>query len=118
MILCSRLYFVILFFQQDQGNTTTSGLKPDENLLVNGKDLINDQPVKISRIELIENKLNANPLPESKFTSQQIQLDNPKATSKEKENCEGDQSSIVTADYIQQSKKYLNENTHAEEKKN
>ncbi|XP_055307648.1 nucleosome-remodeling factor subunit NURF301-like, partial [Sitodiplosis mosellana] len=86
----------------DQENTTISALRPNEKLLVNGKDFNNDQPVKISRIELVENKLNASLPPEPRSTSQQLQHNSLQSNPREKENHECAQSSIVTADYIQQ----------------
>lgn len=88
-------------------------------MFINGKDFNNDQPVKISRIELVENKLNTILPAELKSDSQQLENSNlgqplststpPKPNPNEKEIHGGDQSSIVTADYIQQSKKKLEE---------
>lgn len=88
-------------------------------MFINGKDFNNDQPVKISRIELVENKLNSILPPELKSDIEQLENSNlgqplssstpPKPNPNEKEIHGGDQSSIVTADYIQQSKKKLDE---------
>lgn len=84
----------------------------------------NDQPVKISRIELLENKLNDNISPSegrpTEPTNQQMEYSDlcqpalslsatttTTTKSSETENHETKQSSIVTADYIQQSKKII-----------
>lgn len=96
---------------------------------MNGKEVNNEQPVKVSRIEVIENKLPTNTtqspetkppitkLLEQKLTEPQTvqqteatpatpstptQKDSEKIK-EEKEDDDDAESSIVTADYIQQS---------------
>lgn len=121
--------------QQDQPATVTTiaSIRSDDKMFVNGKEVNNDQPVKVSRIELIENKLTSNAtqpfemktptkLLEQKLTEplqpqvQQVaqatlsatptkstQKDKDKTKETNDEDDEDDESSIVTADYIQQS---------------
>lgn len=95
---------------------TISALGPEEKASVNGNMTIIDQPMKLSRKELVENKLNTkkSSSPEQKnATSQQVEHiqqvllstapTKTAAKENEKENDENAQSTIVTADYIQQS---------------
>lgn len=102
---------------------TISPLKPDQKIYVNGKEVTNDQPVKISKIEIIENstvkvnqktdaeiKTETNPnlnnqIPNTPDTSKQQKTNQIKpattpATETKKITVE---DSIATPDYIQQS---------------
>lgn len=133
--------FSFLFRLQKGQSTTTvttiASIPSDNKLFINGKELISDQPVKVSKIEVIENKLSVNvnqssdakiSVIEQKATEQMQQVQTPASTqaktqdistsptkpaqkdsAKEKsdakpENVDDPEESIVTADYIQQSK--------------
>lgn len=52
-----RIHFFLVSLQTNQSGeiATISTIKPDQKVFVNGKEVSNDQPVKISKIEVIEN---------------------------------------------------------------
>lgn len=83
---------------------TISAFRPDEKKLINEKDCSNEHPIKISRIELLENDLTADSK-SSKSISTEPESAIAKSISKnlETENDDCSESTIVTADYIQQS---------------
>lgn len=144
------LFFLFIFCLQKGQSTTTvtaiASIPSDNKVFVNGKELTSDQPVKVSKIEVIENKMsiNANQASDVKTptsvvaeqkSAEKPQLQTPvtaptptptpaqtdisatptkpaqKDSAKEKsdskpENIDDSEAevSIVTADYIQQSK--------------
>lgn len=96
--------------------------KPNESTCVNGKEVEKDQPMKVSKIEVLENKVNTsvNPVtsetkiepseptaPVNQSPQPKITATPTKSSSKEPEKAkptnEEIESTIVTADYIQQS---------------
>lgn len=123
-IFCS---FFSLYFQQDQQPATVEILKPNDSIFVNGTEVDKSQPVKVSKIEILENKvINANQFalekkPETEQTPTNpttVQtIETPAATAtptkltstpvkvmeKKRPTKEELETSIVTADYIQQS---------------
>lgn len=83
-------------------------------ILINGQDINNEESVKISKIEFVENKMNtvgpthSDPKINPQQASKQVQNSCVKLTKKnpkenEEDTLENNESSIVTADYIQQS---------------
>lgn len=135
----SLCHFLCVFQQDGQAPTVTAiaTIRSDEKVIVNGKEVNTDQPVKESKIEVIENKLTTNATqvtdikpptklleqkltePQSQPQAQQVQLiqassgtpikstskDDEKDKDKTEDETDTDEAetSIVTADYIQQS---------------
>lgn len=134
-----RIHFFLVSLQTNQSGeiATISTIKPDQKVFVNGKEVANDQPVKISKIEVIENtKINQNieteietktePNVKDQLNASQLKTppSNPIKTIETKPSTttttaptilnvetttttpkpENPEESIVTPDYIQQSK--------------
>lgn len=112
--------------QQQQNQTTVEVLRPSDNILVNGTEVDKEHPAEVAKIEVIENKvITSVSQPESVETKcdsepvvlNQIQLPTAIATTptksaattaeeteiKKKPSIVDKETSIVTADYIQQS---------------
>lgn len=124
-----RIHFFLVSLQTNQSEeiTAISTVVPNQNVFVNGTELANDQPVKISKIEVIENtKINQNLETETETKAESIVKDqlnasqletltktvetNPSTTTTSNVGIsatpkpENPEDSIVTPDYIQQSK--------------